>query len=240
MAEYLKLYMNALTLPGSCAEVAVLCAYVEHRLKSSRENPKDFCDENGRFFVYCSVERAASLLGCKRRKAERVFRDAEKLRWMERKVVHVGEPARIYLLRSFDEDAQASLEENPRGISHDYAEELVKAQIEYDELIVNYEQDKQLIDAIVDVMVGMSTCQKPFVYINKEQHATDEVQQMYERVSSVDVEYILDRTRAFGSTPDHLFAYLRTVIYNAPLTRDEYYENRVRDDFKGGVPYESD
>ena len=100
-------------------EAKVLYTLLIDRTNLSLKN--DFCDKNGKIFVYFTADAAAKILGCSSKKANRLFIELEHYTYIHRKKQGLGKPCLIYLNRlmlpSFTRPDETSFESEQKGMS---------------------------------------------------------------------------------------------------------------------------
>ncbi len=105
---------------------------------------------------------------------------------------------------------------------------LIYGNIEYEELIAQNEKDKQKIDEIVDNMLEMMCCTSETMRIGGVEQPTALVQGRLMKIDSSCIEYILLCLHRNTTKVNNIKAYLKTVIFNAPSTMDNYFDSEVK------------
>jgi hypothetical protein len=109
---------------------------------------------------------------------------------------------------------------------NDYLER-IKDNISYDEITnMDYRMiksgDKEIIDEIIDVMVDMLYPEKPKVRIGKSEYPHEVVKSRLYKITSEHIIYIVDCLAKNTTEIKNIGAYLRTTIYAAPTTYNNY------------------
>ena len=109
---------------------------------------------------------------------------------------------------------------------NDYIER-IKDNISYDEITdMDYKMikhgDKERIDEIIDVMVDMLYPEKPTVKIGSSEYPHEVVKSRLYKITSEHIIYIVDCLAKTTTEIKNMTAYLRTTIYTAPTTYNNY------------------
>lgn len=108
----------------------------------------------------------------------------------------------------------------------------VKAQIEYDSLILH--NDKGLIDDIVVTMADVLTIDRPYYVIRGDKVDTDIVRKHYEQINYQNLGiFLLDFNDIDYPIKDKI-PYLTSALFNVPRSANTSITNRVICDMKGG------
>jgi len=104
--------------------------------------------------------------------------------------------------------------------------------IEYD-ILCEYE-DKELIDEIIEIMLECICSSKETICIGKEDVPKEVVKSRFLKINSEHIEYILFCMKRNTTKVRNIKAYLKAVIFNAPVTISNYYSAEVNHDLYGG------
>lgn len=105
---------------------------------------------------------------------------------------------------------------------------LIYGNIDYEELIAQNEDSKSRIDEIVDNMLEMMCCTSETMRIGGVDQPTALVQGRLMKIDSSCIEYILLCLHRNTTKVNNIKAYLKTVIFNAPSTMDNYFDSEVK------------
>ena len=108
----------------------------------------------------------------------------------------------------------------------------VKAQIEYDSLILN--NDKGLIDDIVVTMADVLTIDRPYYVIRGDKVDTDIVRKHYEHINYQNLAIFLLDFNGIDYPIKDKIPYLTSALFNVPRSANTSITNRVICDMKGG------
>lgn len=111
-----------------------------------------------------------------------------------------------------------------RSILHD--------NIEYD--ILCQQEDKELLDEIVEIRLECICSSKETICIGKEDIPKEVVKSRFLKINSEHIEYILFCMKRNTTKVRNIKAYLKSVIYNAPITINSFYSAEVNHDLYGG------
>jgi len=104
--------------------------------------------------------------------------------------------------------------------------------IEYE--ILCQQEDKELLDEIVEIMLECICSSKETICIGKEDIPKEVVKSRFLKINSEHIEYILFCMKRNTTKVRNIKAYLKSVIYNAPTTLNSFYSAEVNHDLYGG------
>ena len=110
-------------------------------------------------------------------------------------------------------------------------EEIIKDNIEYDVLIQS--ESKTEVDELIAIMVDLCCSSADTVIIGKEEKSTEIVKSQMLKLDSEHIQYVLSSMRENASQVKNIKAYLKSCLYNAPQTINNYYTAKVGADMKG-------
>lgn len=108
----------------------------------------------------------------------------------------------------------------------------IKQQLEYDLLIQRHKVEKDIIDAMIEILADICVSERKTYKISGEDIPVNEVQNRIKGLNIQHIEYIiecLNRNTREIRRPDN---YLLTSLYNAPVTIGLYYKAQVQHDWK--------
>ena len=111
------------------------------------------------------------------------------------------------------------------NINHIISIEEVKDQIGYD-AFRRTEQD-QVSEIALLITEVMNTADDKQIRIAKDNVSAAVVKERFRKLDKFHVEYVLECLRQNSSKISSIKNYLLTALYNAPLTMNSYYENKV-------------
>ena len=108
---------------------------------------------------------------------------------------------------------------------------MVQEQLEYDWLLESYPHDRSAIKTMITIIAdAMSSADDAVVKVGGRERRMDDVKEQLLQLDSGHIEYVLEYLQCNTSKVQNVYGYLLTVLYNAPLTMDLYYEKLVRHD----------
>lgn len=110
---------------------------------------------------------------------------------------------------------------------------IVYEKIGYDALVEQQMYSKDQIDEIVEIMLESICSTASTQRIGKENIPTEAVKSRFLKINSSHIEYIFNSMKENTTDVRNIKAYLKTVIYNAPVTIGNYYAVKVNHDLYG-------
>ena len=108
---------------------------------------------------------------------------------------------------------------------------MVQEQLEYDWLLESYPHDQSAIKTMITIIAdAMNSADDAVVKVGGRERRMDDVKEQLLQLDSGHIEYVLEYLQCNTSKVQNVYGYLLTVLYNAPLTMDLYYEKLVRHD----------
>ena len=112
-------------------------------------------------------------------------------------------------------------------LSSEKTRKYFKDKFEYDIIIKKPYIDKKIVDEIIDVIVKTYCSNKETFLISGIEKSKEEVISQFMNINSNHIEYVVECVMKNINSIKNMYQYLLTVIYNAPITIDEYYRNLV-------------
>ena len=107
--------------------------------------------------------------------------------------------------------------------------ETLKANFLYDSTVTEYNRGE--LDNILDIMVEMVCCQSRTLTISKVDQPIELVRKRVYQINYMTMQYILNSLEKTSTEPQDPKAYIMTVIFNAPVTKDIRDAPRIRNMF---------
>ena len=140
----------------------------------------------------------------------------------EVKKVQGNKTERSYTERNKKEEGEAA----PRSWKN-----IVQEQLEYDWLLESYPHNHSAIKTMVTIIAdAMNSADDAVVKVGGRERRMDDVKEQLLQLDSGHIEYVLEYLQYNTSKVQNVYGYLLTILYNAPLTMDLYYEKLVRHD----------
>ncbi len=108
--------------------------------------------------------------------------------------------------------------------------ELIHKNIEYPYLLKEYRQDE--LDELVELMVDTVCTQRAVIRIAGDDKPKGVVMSRLLKLDYEHIRYVMDCLNNNSSKIRNVKQYLLTVLYNAPLTINNYYQQLVNHDMK--------
>lgn len=110
--------------------------------------------------------------------------------------------------------------------------ELIHENIEYPYLLNEYRKEE--LDELVELMVDTICSQRSVIRIAGDDKPKEVVKSRFLKLDSGHIRYVMDCLNNNCSKIRNVKQYLLTVLYNAPLTINNYYQQLVNHDMRGG------
>ena len=112
-------------------------------------------------------------------------------------------------------------------------EQLIKDNIDYDNIQTIPHIDKTLIDEIVNLMTDIVCTKKTTIRINGEDIPSPIVKNRFLKISDSHIEYVCECLNKNTTKVKNIRSYLLTVLYNSTMTIDNFYRLSVNHDLYG-------
>lgn len=111
--------------------------------------------------------------------------------------------------------------------------ELIHKNIEYPFLLQEYRKEE--LDELVELMVDTICSQRAVIRIAGDDRPKEVVKSRLLKLDYGHIRYVLDSLNKNCSKIRNVKQYLLAVLYNAPLTINNYYQQLVNHDMGGGI-----
>ncbi|MBR6484189.1 MAG: replication initiator protein A [Clostridiales bacterium] len=112
--------------------------------------------------------------------------------------------------------------------------ELLHDQLALDYLYEKYPYDRDIIGAIVDLILDVIFSKRKTIRIAGDDKPVKVVQSQFLKLNAFHIEYVLSCMKDNGTRIRNIKQYLLAAIYNAPLTMKSYFQARVNNDMAEG------
>ena len=109
-----------------------------------------------------------------------------------------------------------------------HTQERIRSQIDYDYLIDAHPGKTKLIDELVSLMAEIITYYQGNIKINSQSIPVEAVKQRLLKHNMLTMEYVLETLSKTTTDVKNVRSYNLTVLYNAPVTQDSYYDAKYR------------
>ena len=118
---------------------------------------------------------------------------------------------------------QGSDEMRERRLTELYFKEI----IEYDALMLDYPDEREMIDGIVDLLTDVCTTKRETIRIAGEDRPREIVRSRLMKLNQACIRYVLMCLKQNRSDVKNIKQYLLAALYNAPTTISPYYQTKV-------------
>lgn len=146
-------------------------------------------------------------------------------------------PMKHSALSEIDGMDEMESHDNPLAIRKSY-EDYFKNKLEYDCLLQKYPYDHGRINEIIDVLVDTVCSTAKTIRIGGEDRPTEVVKSRFMKLDYSHMEYMLDCFHDNTTEIHNIKKYMLTMLYNASLTIDHYYQSKVSHDMYGRAEWE--
>lgn len=126
-------------------------------------------------------------------------------------------------------DQSTEFKESPLNDFTTYRQ-IIQDNIEYNHYLTYRSGDIEEVDELINCMLDVICTQGATVKINGEQKNREMVKSQYLKITSMDIDHILDRYKEQRHKITHVHAYLKTMLYTCKQENGHYYTNAVRAD----------
>ncbi len=131
---------------------------------------------------------------------------------------------KIELIR---DDRLDGYEINSELKDYKFYEKLIKKNIEYDYYRDNFPTKFKTVDSIFNIMLDVCTTKDTYINVNGSSKLAEIVKSVFLKIEQEHIDYILETLDKNPSDIRNIRSYLITVIYNAYLTKETYYDTAV-------------
>jgi hypothetical protein len=106
--------------------------------------------------------------------------------------------------------------------------EQVRQNIEYDIWMQSKSDDeKDLVEEIYQIICDVVCVRQEKIRIGSQYYPYEVVKSRFLKLNTFHVQYVIECMKNTYTRINNIFAYLRTVLYNAPITMKHYYQQAV-------------
>ena len=113
-------------------------------------------------------------------------------------------------------------------------QEIIKENIEYDYLKIDYPYQVKQLDEILDLMVETVSVERKEIRIGGAELPFQLVKGKLLKLNSGHIRYVMECMKRNTTKVGNIRSYLLTSLYNAPNTISHYYQSEVNHDIYGG------
>ena len=111
---------------------------------------------------------------------------------------------------------------------------LICENIEYDVLVARCPENRTRLDELVELMLDTICSKRSTIRIAKADYPAEVVRSRLLKLDSSHIQYALERLKENPTKIRNIKQYLLAVLYNAPLTIENYYAAQISHDLYGG------
>ena len=234
-------------------EAKVLYGLMLDRMSLSMKN--QWMDDEGRAYIYYSLEDIMEALGCSNKKAISIMKELDTdagIGLIEKKRQGQGKPTMIYLKQFMVQDVQKCrnyTSEQKTGVSEvknlhvlkckkamSRSEEitlpeLIRDNIDLDILLERYPFDKELLNGIFDLILETVLCRNNEIVVASNKYPAELVRSKFLKLTSSHIEYAIGCMKSNTTKVHNIKKYLLATLFNAPSTISGYYQAEVNHDY---------
>ena len=144
----------------------------------------------------------------------------------------IGKQDSSYIdLNSYKDYSYKEMNQSICRFDPDEVEAFIKDNVEYRILIQQDFRTRDSLPELINIMVDAICSTSQTIMIGGEEYPRSYVRKRFLNFDSGSMEYVLDRLKRSTSKVENIRSYLLTVLFNAPVTMNNYYEAEVRHDF---------
>lgn len=113
--------------------------------------------------------------------------------------------------------------------------EILFEQMEIEHLYERYPMEKETIDTVIDLMLDAICTKRKYIRISGDDKPSQVVKSQFCKLNSMHMEYILECLRENPADVKNIKQYMLATIYNAPITINSYYQQKVNRDMVKGI-----
>lgn len=213
---------------------------------TSLSKQNHWIDQEDHAYIIFPVVDIATELECSKRKVQTLLTELESYGMIERKRIGLGQANYIYLYNFFDDtDNQSKIVQRKENsnrkktlLTSDQWREKFECQIECDILQHDHPEWKDLVDNIVDIMLGVVLSKRTTVKVNGTECDKRTVIRQFCKLNRSHVEYVIYTLMETSQTKEivNIQSYIITALYNAPQTMHMYYSLKTNYDMYNYSP----
>jgi hypothetical protein len=112
-------------------------------------------------------------------------------------------------------------------------EEIIKENIAYNDLLLTYPYDKELIEGIVQLILETVLTKSDHVLIAKNQYPTELVKSKFLKLNYSHISYVMNCLQENTTKVKNIKKYMLAALFNASSTMSGYYQAEVKHNMYG-------
>lgn len=105
-----------------------------------------------------------------------------------------------------------------------------RAQINYSSLLMDHPSRKVQIDEIVDIATEVLTSSRRTLKVDGEERPIEFIRERYRKLTISHIKYLLESLASHTNGITNVAGFIRTALFNAPITMETHYEALVNHD----------
>ena len=127
--------------------------------------------------------------------------------------------------------------ENDAAYLTQSSEEMIRGNIDYEDLLAMRPGDQKLIDGIVDLMQEIMLSGAKEITIARNTYPQELVVNRFRKLNCRHILYVIDCFSRNSTKISNIKKYLLTALFNAPATMDAHYRAEVQHDMPDLASY---
>ena len=230
-------------------DAKVLYGLFLNRVSLSKKN--HWIDEQGRVYVYYTLENIQEDLHCASQKAMKLLKELESYGLIERVKQGLCKPDRIYVKNFilYQKSPPNNIENNNTECSNtnpflsedgkgtdtraEYRDYFIRT-LNLDILKERNPYDDGQIDEILEILLDVVCSNRKQIRIAGDDKPAQVVKSQLMKLDSSHIEFVLDCMKQNTTQIRNVKQYILAALYNAPLTINNYYQSLVQHDMATG------
>ena len=113
--------------------------------------------------------------------------------------------------------------------------EIIRENLAVDTMLERFPQDAEIIVGIYDLVLETVLCQKPSIWISKNEYPTNLVKSKFLKLNNMHLEYVMGCMKENTTKVRNIKNYLLAALFNAPSTMSSYFQSELSHDMASGV-----
>ena len=133
-------------------------------------------------------------------------------------------------IRSDEMTAPGSTGILSRGKKARLYRQIIRENINYDDLLIAYRDDRELIEGIADMILEVVIGTQKEILIASSCYPAEVVRSKFLKLNYLHIEYVLHCLKRNTTKVKNIRKYLLATLFNAPSTMEGYYQAEVNHD----------
>ena len=102
--------------------------------------------------------------------------------------------------------------------------------LDYQVLLMDHPNEKQMLDGIVELLAEVCASRRKTIRLNGEEQPMEAVRSRFKQLNLEHIRYVFLMLSQTSGNVKNMSRYLLTLLYNAPVQMQAYYQMRVNYD----------